>query len=351
MNKLLRQSFEKLAFVALFVISMLSGFAQTSIDAAELVQRSIYLTDSQVGVSTTHTLSFNYASVDDVGSIGIEYCSNGPLFETSCTPSAGLSVLGASIANQTNETGFSIHGNTTANRLVLTRPAEAVTPGAATYTFDSVMNPSDYGSHYVRIQTYGSTDGTGAHIDRGGLAYSITEPIDVSAQVPPLLAFCVGVTISSNTNCNTASGNDIDFGTFTSAAPSFGTTQMLAATNGPGGYAITISGTTMTSGNNTIAANSSQETSQTGTAQFGLNLVDNSNPDTGSNVAGAGTGVVTNTYNDANQFKFANGDVVARSTLPTEYNRFTTSYVVNIPQNQPAGVYSTTITYIATASF
>jgi hypothetical protein len=107
----------------------------------------------------------------------------------------------------------------------------------------------------------------------------------------------------------------------------------------------------MTSGNNTIQAMSSRGPSSQGTSQFGLNLRNNSNPNVGGDVTGVGTGAPTTEYSFSNQFKFVNGDTVAQSTLSSDYNKYTTSYIVNIDSNQPGGYYSTTLTYVAFASF
>jgi hypothetical protein len=61
-------------------------------------------------------------------------------------------------------------------------------------------------------------------------------------------------------------------------------------------------------------------------------------------------------YDDANMFKFSSGDVVAASNQggtdsPSDAQKYTMSYIVNVPGSQAAGLYSTTLTYICTATF
>lgn len=321
-------------------------------NAAEVSNRSILMQNSQVSAVTQHQVRFDFITGASTGSVVIEYCSNTPLFIVACTPPAGMNTSAVTFISESGETGFSIHGNTNANRIVLTRPAAVVTPQPSSYLLGNITNPSTLGTFYARISTYASTDGTGARIDEGGVAMSTAAPVSVGAYVPPVLLFCLGNTIpGSNFNCSTASGDGIDFGEFSRNFTSFGTIQMVAATNGGTGYTITVTGTTMTSGNNTITPIAPRGPSLTNTSQFGFNMRDNSLPNVGSNITGPGTGTVEPDYNVPNQYYFQSNDVVARSSLPSNLNKYTVSYVVNVNESQPPGVYSTTLTYVALAGF
>lgn len=86
-----------------------------------------------------------------------------------------------------------------------------------------------------------------------------------------------------------------------------------------------------------------------GTEEFGINLVDNSSPDIGANAFNVpddsfADGEVVAGYNTANQFKYGQGDIIARSaanaTKPavgrTDY---TISYIANISSITEAGSY------------
>jgi hypothetical protein len=141
---------------------------------------------------------------------------------------------------------------------------------------------------------------------------------------------------------------------------------MAASTNADNGYSITYAGATLTSGSNTVTAMSSATTGVRGTRQFGLNLVANtlttSNPAVGSNLNPASNasnfkGKVAAGYNTPDTFKFTtSGDTVAQSDDggtpgPTDVQLYTVSYMANVSGGQPIGTYTTTLTYVCTATF
>jgi hypothetical protein len=172
---------------------------------------------------------------------------------------------------------------------------------------------------------------------------------------------------------------------------------MAASTNATTGYVITVSGPTLTSGSNTITAiGGTADVSRIDTRQFGLNLIDDLNPTaptvtdptigsasdnpityydgdsqgTGGNLNPAtdntdytgkaavnfdGAEDVTNHYPT---YAFAAGttNIVAKSDStgtagPTNTQRYTATYIVNVSGNLPAGTYKTTLTYICTPTY
>ena len=127
---------------------------------------------------------------------------------------------------------------------------------------------------------------------------------------------------------------------------------MAANTNAGTGYNITYSGTTLTSGGNTIDAMAARAAGGTpGTEQFGINLRQNTDPSTGANKTGTGVGTYGADYGTVNEFKFVSGDTIATSANASEENVFTMSYIVNVDEDTESGAYQTTITYIATGNF
>jgi hypothetical protein len=135
---------------------------------------------------------------------------------------------------------------------------------------------------------------------------------------------------------------------------------MAASTNANGGYIVTVNGSTLTSGANSITAMSSATTSVPGTGQFGMNLKANATPAVGVEVAPAANGTTLKGqasagYNTVDTFKFTTGDTVANSANggsgPTNAQIYTISYMVNVPGSQIAGSYTTTLTYVCTATF
>lgn len=318
---------------------------------ANLGARSLGLSTSDVGASATYDLTFALGSNQTLGSIVVTFCSNSPLVNDSCTFPVGFTDSKATIVAQSGVSGFSISSSSTSNSLIFTRNPSAVNAGTViNIQFKNVVNPSSPGSYYARVYTYASTDGSGSYTDFGGLSMSYITALTISAEVPPYLLFCTGVTIPKY-NCQDASGDFINFGTLSPATTSYGTSQMLAATNARTGYAITVYGTTLESGVNTIPGISSPDVSRPGTAQFGLNLMANSSPSVGSNPTGPGSGTASTGYNQPNFFNFTSDSLVASAPKPDLDRLYTVSYMVNVPQTQAPGIYVTTLTYICVGTF
>lgn len=312
--------------------------------------QSVTLASSLPSTVTTHSYGFSLASTATIGSIVFESCDNTPLRSIPCSTPPGLSVSSAVLQSQTGETGFSIDPvNTTANKLIITRPPVASSAIPVTYTFDNITNPSNPKTTiYVRLATYASIDGTGTPIDEGTVAYSTVPDVSFEGYVPPYLTFCVGVLVAPN--CASFSGVFLDFGELSTVQPRYLSSQFAIATNDANGYATYVTGPTMTSGNNTITGSTSATVSQPGTSQFGMNLRANTNPSVGADPAGFGTGVIAPGFDTPNKF-FFNSQSITSSPIPSDFNVFTVSYIVNVNRAQPAGVYNTTLTYIGSAAF
>jgi hypothetical protein len=337
---------------ALVVLSICIGLLNPSSSSGLFFDnRSIVTTSGLPSAVTTHTFRLTPPTTSVTGSLDFLYCSNSPVALSPCTPPAGLDVSAAVLSSQTGNIGFTIDtANSTANKLVLTRPAVVGNMSPSTYVFDNITNPSTAGQTvYVRIASYPTTDGSGPFADHGGVAFAVQNAFNVDAYVPPFLQLCVGVTVAPD--CSIISGDSIDIGILSSGHASAGQTQFSTATNDPTGYIIYALGNTMTSGNNTINSLASPSPSFPGNSQFGINLRANLIPSVGQDPIGLGTASPTANYNIPNRFMFNSGDSIASSAINTNYNRMTVSYLVNIPSNQPPGVYATTITYVATVQF
>ena len=331
---------------------VLLGLLISTASAAQVTQRSLTLSSPIASATNvSYTFRFTINNSYSMGSLAFEFCVEDPLPNEPCTSPNGFDTSSIVLASQGGETGFSIDGvNSTNNRLVLTRTAAVTNPGQSVYQFTGVTNPDSDGSYYARIYTYASTDGTGAQIDDGGIAFAINKPVSVQAEVPPYLFFCVGITITGLT-CSGSAGSFLDFGEFTTTDTSFAQSQVMVATNARYGLSISANGTTLTSGNNIIPALAAPTAAATNTSQFGINLRDNSNPNVGEEPAGIGAAYVTANYNTPNLFKFSSGEAIAASTGTSDYKKFTISYMVNVGQNQSPGIYSTTLIYIGLANF
>lgn len=317
--------------------------------AAKLGDRQLMLSSSKRSDKAMYKFSFTLSTPGTLGSIAIQFCANDPFPNTPCTAPAGFDATAAILASQTGEAGFSISGASTANNIILTR-----TPGAAGttpvgYTFNNITNPSNTGMFFARLQIYASDDASGAASDYGGLAFAINESVNINAEVPPYLIFCTGVVISTY-NCNSTSGSYINFGELSPNYTSSGTSQLMAGTNAEDGYSVSVTGTTMTSGNQVIKPLNS-DVSRPGTSQFGMNLRANNTPRVGVNPNGNGGAVSTPAYSQVDFYRFVPNETVITRPAPDEMRRFTASYIVNVPRGQAPGIYSSTITYVALANF
>lgn len=337
------------AFVAVLTLGLVPLMHVLHSNALPLPLRSVRVDHSAPGVVTTHVFNFNIPTNSIVGSTVFEYCTNDPFLDTPCTPPDGLDLSAANLDSESGDTGYSIDAATTTNnRLVITRPPTISNVGPSQYVFSNVVNPSTAGTVYVRITLHASTDGTGPYNDGGGVVFGIVPRLTTSAFVPPFLIFCTGVTVAPD--CSSTSGSNIDLGELSPITPKTATSQFAGATNDLTGFFTNLVANTMTSGNRIINSLNAPTASVSGTSQFGLNMRANTNPSVGQDPAGVGDSVLTPDYNIPNRFTLRNG-VITSSPLTTDFNVFTVSYIVNVPPEQPPGIYNTTLTYIATASF
>lgn len=349
----LRQSLSlKPLLLAVISFGFVLGLIAPSASSLELAQRSLNLSDDSTGVATDYQVNLKLNNTSDsLGSIVFLFCSNTPLIADPCTAPTGLDASGASLISQNGATGFVISPGSNANKLVISRAPAAPAGSDLSYIFSNITNPSQTGGDYLRIITTTGANATGTDTNDGGLAFAITNAVKIRAEVPPYLTFCTGVTITGY-DCANARGDYINFGELSSNHTSSSQQQLLAATNAASGYTISLLGNTMTSGNNTIQPLSTNSYSRPGTSQFGLNLVANSNPRIGANPSGLGQNTSVSTgYNQTNSFRFRSGEVVASSSAPANYRKYTVSYIVNVPKKQKPGIYATTITYVALGNF
>lgn len=194
---------------------------------------------------------------------------------------------------------------------------------AGTKTITLTAGPSDSGELLVSIET--------------------DDRVVVSAVVDEALSFSI-------------SDSTIGFGTLDSADDRFATGDgngsstdsaaahtIIAGTNAANGYAITVNGSTLTSGANTITAiGASNTASATGTEQFGIRAD-----------ASGGSGAVSAPY-AASGFALdtaAFPDQIAAASGASADTTYSLRYLANITSATEAGSYTATLTYIGTANF
>lgn len=334
--------------IALALVAELGPLA-FRVHANKLPNRSVELSSSTISQSANYKFSFDITTPGPLGSIRFQFCSNNSLIGEPCVRT-DQDKTNIQLINQTGETGFTIFPTAAKNVIILTRDPSTANAGPVSYEFSGIVNPPDNGSYYVRVQTYDTSLPGGSDIDAGGIAYSINQGVSVNATVPPYLLFCDGLVISGY-DCSTASGSYINFGELSTNFAKTGTTQIVVATNARYGYSLTVNGTTMQSGVHTINPMTGLDVSRPGTSQFGLNLVSNADPNVGQDPAGPGAGAPTANYSVSNRYMFNSGDVIASSPTSDAYRKYTVSYIVNVPSSQSPGIYVSTLTYIALATF
>lgn len=361
-------------------------------------------TDTDVD-TVNHRFDVQFPSVGspNVGSILMQYCTTATGTCTKPTDlhtnNTNLNLEGTSgLASQSFGSVFT-YVNTTDGAPYLTRVASALAADTtANWVIENITNPSDVNTtFYVRLSTYASTDTTGTAIDSGVVAASTADPIILTGVMPESLIFCTGETVDVSTganynhadasipDCTTAtSGAGVTFDIeFTPADTATATSQMSASTNAGTGYIIQVFGNTLESGANSIAALAAQTAPLVNTPQFGMNLVENTttfNHQSAGNCpndgaagpypcplgvdvddtpnAGLLQGEPDDNYDDDDLFRFASGDEVAASdnalegtNVASDSQIYTVSYIVNVPGSQAAGTYTTTLTYVCTATF
>lgn len=184
----------------------------------------------------------------------------------------------------------------------------------------------------------------------------VIETEDTTISVDIIADDTVDITATVNSTITfTISDTTIEFGTLSSSAATWADDSggnatdtvahtLTVATNADNGYAVTYFGPTLTSGGNTIsvAAVSSNADGTPGTEEFGLSIATN------------GDATITDGYRHADPdwtWVASTTTSIITETGPTATETFSAYYIANISGLTEAGAYSTTATYIATASF
>lgn len=138
---------------------------------------------------------------------------------------------------------------------------------------------------------------------------------------------------------------NLDFGELSPGSTAYASHSFSAYTNARYGYKIKIYGESLHSADHIISPIGKIAVSaESGTEQFGINLMDNTVPEVGLNPFG-GVGHASANYNEQNMFAYNEGDVIAYAPVFSYQTDFTTSVIVNISPYTPAGTYNTEITY------
>lgn len=351
-----KKLFARVASFICMMAFLVASLPSTPAYAAQLTDRALTLSNSDGGgTSVTYTFTFTPAASTTIKSVNIDICDSA---SDTCSPSgtgvpSGFTSTSASVGTISGiGSGGTWTGTFTTNgRLRVANNSNTGSPTNVSIGFTGITNPTaDNTTFWARVTTYSDNSWSTA-IDSGTVAASTAAQITVSASVDETLTFCTGTSGITSSSCASATGTSVSLGTLTTSSTGTGTSQIGVSTNADSGYSITVNGTTLTSGSNTLTALSAQTASSQGSSQFGINLKDNATPNIGSDPAGSGSATPTADYGTADQFKFVTADDVASAASADDFRLFTVSYIANISGSTPPGTYTTTLTYIATATF
>lgn len=338
------------------VVGLLPVLNMTQANAAPILGRTLALSTSQAdasGVTYTFSTSVALPTTAAVKSVEIQMCNALP--PAGCVTPTNFSASGSSLASQPtglgSATGWTVDASTAGSLRIVNDTNATTTSGVVSIVWNGVHNPQTANTtFYGLVTTYSAVNFTGA-LDTGVVLFSTSSVVQVALTVNETLTFCTGTSITAQ-DCGTATGSQVNLGVGSTSSTSTGTSILAASTNGTTGYTISVSGSTLTSGLNTITALASGGASSTNTKQFGFNLAAaNTTPVVGASKTGSGTGAAETNYNINNTFRFATGEPVVSATGPTNANTFTVGYIANIDGLTPAGVYTSNLTYTATANF
>jgi len=341
----------------LSVFSMAIPSAALIANAASLSGLSDTMSNQTISANSSHTIKFTVTTPINAASQTIVITFPTGFNFSSKSISTLTFTHGASTGLENTETLGATPGSTTwgavfsgSDNEILTLTSPTSGTGAAvvaandkviiSYDSTNAINPSSAANYTTTINSNGDTG-------------SVTVPIITNSQV------AVSATVSQ-TLTFAISNNTIGFGnlsssatTYANAAATGSTTEptdahtITASTNGSSGYNISLSGATLTSGINTIAAipGGSAATLTPGTAQFGIRTT-----------ASGGTGAVAAPFNGSTgNYGFGTSPLsnatFATATGATATTTYNVNYAANIAPLTPAGSYTTTLTYDATANF
>jgi hypothetical protein len=394
-----------------FILSILAPLMLVESAAAygQVTTRSVELSNTVVSAtSVKYTVGFTTATTGVIQGVVVDFCSNDPIIGDSCTAPAGFTV-GTTVTSANTGLNPTASASWTPSSVNTGRTFEfvdasgaSVTAGAAiTFEITGNTNPSTLGSYYARILTFATAgavttwnstangSATIGVVDAGGVALSTTQSILITSKVQEVITFCVYTSSFDGplNICSAVSGSSVALGNNNGVLSTSGpfvdnTTKYDIQTNALHNVTIRFTAPspygTLSSGTNVIAATpgtsgmgatgSTAYGSTSGSPQFGL-----CNWSAGGTTANL---VASAPYNDANchltsesattsspggdaganfAFNISNAESTYGDTLsveaPGSYAQGEVAFIGNISNTTVAGIYTTTLTFIATGQY
>lgn len=393
-------------------LAVVAIFFRGHAGAAQITSRSLAISSSANGTiavgnpgeggngqKAKYTFSMTLPTSGNVGSILLQICTT-PLPGTTCTVPTGFTAQNVAAFSSGTTAGvssaFAIDTSTSLtgaphNCSAATGPAAgrvnciavrdttpATLTGAITMVFgggasDYITNPTaDNEEFFVRITTFSDAAYT-TSVDQGTVANSTAEQIEITAKVQETLNFSVGTTPGDPGNsCAALTGSALGLGLAPDYVLDFNAaydahSYFRVSTNANVGTVIYYSGDTLKYGVNDInAIGTTAAASDLGTEQFGLaidsadatpfgysmtSLIPTAPYDNGDGTITDG-GTATFAYDVtsvATPKEIANSTSAGTKTIICDTG--SVRYLGNISTTTPPGVYTTTITYLATPTY
>jgi hypothetical protein len=184
-----------------------------------------------------------------------------------------------------------------------------------------------------------------------GTAYQAQAGFNVNRD--PSLTFIVG-----DNQCPDFGSTSKNVGKLSTLTTSFTNINFSVKSYLASGYVVQTKGSApiYTSGTTHTLAVMSGGTSTIGTEQFGINLKQNTTPAAGNNPsqlpdATFSFGQASAGYNTADHYSYANGAQIAASAKSSGTSCYDITYIFNISNTTPAGLYTLNQTLVATSTF
>lgn len=146
----------------------------------------------------------------------------------------------------------------------------------------------------------------------------------------------------------------VNFGSFSTTSTAVTTSTFQVADYTSYGYVVQTLGNAPSNGSHTISAMTTTGPSTTGTEQFGINLVANTSPSSfgaNPNHGQFGYGSSTSNYSTANNYRFVSGETIASAPQSSGETLYTISYIINVDDFTPGGIYTSNQTILCTATY
>ena len=340
--------------------------------AADLLNKSDTLTSLKISVVSNHTIVFRTPTgaadstdtiIIDFGVTDTTWSTTGIVFgDVDLAHSAGgqSDCAAPTFSNEevlaatptATDWGFAI--NTSTDVITFTAPTDGI--GVAAIATNACVQVqigtnASGGTNQITNATTAQSytiNTAGAFGDSGDIVVTLLtdDQVAATATVDESLSFtisdnAIGFGTLTSSNARFATGDALGSAT----DPASGAHNLIVGTNATNGYTLTVDGSTLTSGGDTVDAMATEATSSAGTEQYGIRIT----------VTG-GIGAVDTVYDDTptDSFALVTGDfpdTIGTAGGASADSTFEVHYLGNIASNTEAGSYTSTLTYTATATF